>query len=157
MKRLSIVVLIAVAASLVLTTSVPTLAQRQGRYRGRVYTKADVDRIIKRVETRSDDFKKIVDKSLDRSVLDGTKKEDNINEQIKEFEKALDHLRSEFDRQQEWRETRSQVKDVLKESDEVNAIIRIGRFGATIEREWAAIRADLNRLAGIYELPLLKP
>jgi hypothetical protein len=145
------------AASLVVTTTTPTPAQRQGRYRGRTYTKADVDRIIKRVEDRSDDFKKIVDKSLDRSVLDGTKKEDNINEQVKEFEKALDRLRSEFDRQQEWRETRSQVKDVLKESDEINALVRRRQFGPVIEKEWAAIRSDLNRLAGIYDLPLLKP
>jgi DNA repair exonuclease SbcCD ATPase subunit len=155
MKRVSIMLLVALAASLMVTA--PTLAQRQGRYRGRTYTKADVERIIKRVEDESDDFKKIVDKSLDRSVLDGTKREDSINEQVKEFEKALDKLRSEFDRRQRWEETHDQVKDVLKESDEINRLVRTRLLGPAIEKEWAVIRADLNRLAGIYNLPLLKP
>src|SRR5215470_9778297 len=77
-------------------------ANAQGRYRGKFYSKADVDRIIKRVETRSDEFKSLVDRYLDRSRLDDTKKEDRINEQVGELEKALDNLRSDFDRTDQW-------------------------------------------------------
>jgi len=134
----------------------PVTASGQGRYRGRIYTKGDVERIIKRVEDRSDSFRKIVDRSLDRSALDGTRREDNINEQVKQFEKALDELRSEFSRQDRWLETRHHVEKVLSEAGDVNAIVRRHFLRPVIEREWALLRADINRLAGVYDLRLLK-
>ncbi len=131
-------------------------ANAQGRYRGKFYSKADVDRIIKRVETRSDEFKKIIDRNLDRSVLDGTRREDNINEQVRELERALDNLRADFDRTDTWQETRRQVQAVLNQADEVNRIVRTLRFNRAVESGWAAMRADLNRLAGVYDLRLLR-
>lgn len=131
----------------------------QGTHRGNYYTKADVERIIKRVEERSDAFRKVVDRSLDRSALDGTNREDNINQQVKELENAIDKLRKDFDRAQSWEETRGQVQSVLNESDEVNAIFRRGRWrrGGPLKSEWALVRNDLNRLFGIYDLRLLAP
>ncbi len=126
----------------------------QGTDRGRFYTKADVERIIKRVEERSDAFRKVVDRSLDRSVLDGTNREDNINRQVKELENAIDKLRKDFDRANTWEETREQVQRVMNQADEVNAIVRRGRWrrGGAVKSEWALVRADLNKLAGVYNL-----
>jgi hypothetical protein len=129
----------------------------QGNYKGQHYTKADVERIIKRVEERSDAFRAVVDRTLDRSALNGTNREDNINQQVKELETAIDKLRHDFDRAQTWEETRSQVQTVMNEADEVNAIVRRGRWrrGGVVKSEWALVRADLNRLAGVYNLRLL--
>jgi len=135
----------------------PSAIAAQGTHKGSFYTKADVERIIRRVEERSDAFRKVVDRSLDRSALNGTNREDNINEQIKELENAIDTLRREFDRAQTWEESRSQVQRVMNEADEVNAIVRRGRWrrGGPVKAEWALVRADLNKLAGIYNLRLL--
>jgi len=133
-------------------------APAQGTARGQYYTKADVERLIKRVEERSDSFRKVIDRSLDQSALDGTNREDNINQQVKELENAIDTLRKEFDRAQTWQESRNQVQRVLNEADEVNAIVRRGRWrrGGPVKSEWALVRNDLNRLAGVYDLPLLR-
>lgn len=139
---------------LALMLTAPGLAQ--GRYRGRVYSKADVDRIIKRVEDRSDAFQKMVDRNLDRSRLNGSKREDNINDQVKDLEKALDDLRREFDRKDSFRETRREVERVMSEADEVNGLMKRLRFDASVEREWQLVKADLNKLAGVYELRLLR-
>ena len=140
-----------------LAFSQPSLAQ--GTARGQFYTKADVERIIKRVEDRSDAFRKVVDKSLDKSALDGTRREDNINEQIKELENAIDKLKKDFSRANTWQETREQVQTVLNEADEVNGIVRRGRWkrGGPVKSEWALVRNDLNRLAGVYNLRQLVP
>jgi hypothetical protein len=129
----------------------------QGTHGGNYYTKADVERIIKRVEERSDAFRKVVDRSLDASAINGTNREDNINQQVKELENAIDKLRKDFDRANTWQETRAQVERVLVESDEVNAIVRRGRWrrGGLVKSEWALVRNDLNRLFGIYNLRLL--
>lgn len=126
---------------------------------GRFYTKAEVEVIIKRVEERSDSFREVIDRSLDRSTLNGTNREDNINQQVKELENAIDKLRDEFDRAQTWQETRNQVGRVLNEADEVNVIMRRGRWrrGNVVKTEWALVRSDLNKLFGIYNLRLLLP
>ena len=137
----------------------PREAVAQGTAAGRFYTKAEVEYIIKRVEERSDSFRNVIDRTLDRSTLDGTNREDNINQQVKELENAIDTLRKEFDRAQTWQESRRQVQSVLSEADEVNAIMRRGRWrrGGAVKSEWALVRNDLNRLAGVYDLPLLRP
>lgn len=140
------------ALALILTA--PVLAQ--GRYRGRSYSKADVERIIKRVEDRCDSFRKAIDRNLDRSRLDGTRREDNINDQVSDLEKATDELRREFDRHDNWRETRREVERVMREADEINALMKRARFNDNVEREWQLVKADLNKLAGIYELRLLR-
>ena len=145
-----------VTTSLCLFAITAVSAQAQGRYRGERYTKADVERTIKRVEDRSDSFRKLVDRSLDRSTLDGTNAEDRINDQVKDLEKALDELRHDFDRSDTWRETRHNVEKVLREADEVNYIMNHRNVRPEVERQWALLRADLNRLAGIYDLPRLK-
>lgn len=159
MKRLSRVVMGLVLTCSVLAISASSTAAQGTGPGGKFYTKADVERIIKRVEERSDAFRKVIDQSLDRSAINGTNREDNINQQVKELENAIDKLRKDFDRANTWQETREQVQRVLDESDEVNAIIRRGRWrrGGVVKSEWALVRNDLNRLFGIYNLRLLVP
>jgi len=158
MKRMTLI-----AMSLFLAGAAVVICPRtsvaQGTAAGRFYTKAEVEYIIKRVEERSDSFRKVIDRMLDHSTLDGTNREDNINQQVKELENAIDTLRKEFDRAQTWQESRRQVQSVLSEADEVNAIMRRGKWrrGGPVKSEWALVRNDLNRLAGVYDLPLLRP
>ena len=158
MKRVlgtTITLVIAAVASICLYSNAAAQGTGPG---GRFYTKAEVEAIIKRVEERSDSFRKVVDRSLDKSAINGTNREDNINEQVKELENAIDKLRRDFDRANTWQETREQVQRVLSEADEVNAIVRRGRWrrGGVVKSEWALVRNDLNRLAGVYNLPLLR-
>lgn len=151
-KRISASIFALFAMALVFTAT----ASAQGRARGRFYSKTDVDRIIKRCEERSDAFTKMIDRNLDRSRANGTRREDNINDQVRELERALDELRREFDRRDSWRETRREVEKVMRESDEINALMRNSRFDRSVEREWQLVRSDLNKLAGVYELRQLR-
>lgn len=146
-----------ISLTVLVSWTLPQFASAQGTAGGRYYTKADVERIIRRVEERSDAFRRFVDRSLDRSRLDGSNREDNINQEVKELENAIDTLRRDFDRAQTWEETRDQVQRVRNQADEVNAIVRRGRWrrGGPVKSEWALVRTDLNRLLGIYNLRLL--
>jgi hypothetical protein len=132
----------------------PALAQ--GRARGRNYSKADVERIIKRVEDNSDDFKKLIDREMDRSAIDKTRLEDNIWEQTKDLENALDRLRRKFDRSDTWLETREEVSDVLKEARDINQLLNRVRITGKVQAAWATLRYDLNTLAGVYNLGRLR-
>ena len=47
---------------------------------------------------------------------------------------------------------RVDVERVMRQSNEVNSIVRRTRFGTKVEREWEILRSDLNTLAGVYNL-----
>jgi len=132
------------------------LAQAQPRVaRGRVYTKADVDRIIKRVEDSTDKFKKEFDKALDRSRLNNTNREDQLNEYAKDLEHATDDLRKHFDKTDAWLENKEQVRSCLSLASKINVAMRNRRLGPKVESRWTSVRYDLNTLAGVYSLPLV--
>jgi hypothetical protein len=121
--------------------------------RGRLYTKADVDRIIKRVETSSDKFKKEFDKALDRSRLNNTNREDQLNQYARDLEHATDDLRSHFDRTDKWLDNKEQVRTCLSLASKLNVAMRNRRLGPKAESRWAGLRYDLNTLADVYNLP----
>ena len=123
------------------------------RARGRVYTKAEVNRVIKRVEDNVDKFKKEFDKSLDRSRLNNSQREDDLNAKARQLESATDELRREFDRRDAWIENRDEVRRCLNIATDINVAMRNRRLGGKTESLWAKVRAELNTLAQIYNLP----
>ena len=144
---------LAVAAAVTLTTMC-ALAQAQPRAaRGRVYTKSDVDRIIKRVEDSMDKFRKEFDKALDHSRLNNTNREDELNRYAKDLEHATDDLRHQFDRTDKWIDNREQVRTCLSLAAKINVAMRNRRLGPKVESRWNGVRYDLNTLAGVYNLP----
>jgi hypothetical protein len=129
----------------------PTQAQRRGP-RGRVYTKPEVNDLIKVAEDRSDRFLKLFDKALDKSGLDGTQREDHLNERARDFEKAMDKLRKEFDRNESYIQTKPQMQNVLSIAREINNVMLRRSLRADVEEEWFALRRELNVLASVYYL-----
>jgi hypothetical protein len=127
--------------------------QRRRPPAARGYTKDHVNQIIKRVEERSDRFVKLFDKSLDRSRLDDTEREDELNKRARALETALDELRREFDRKESYIETRPETRRCLDIATDINVAMRNRRLGGETERQWALLRSELNTLANVYGLP----
>src|ERR1044072_8916671 len=55
-----------------------------------------VKTLLGRIERDADSFRKSLDDALDKTDFNGTKAEDNINDFVKEFEAATDHLNYRF-------------------------------------------------------------
>jgi len=132
--------------------ALPVQAQVRRGPRGRVYTRAEVNDLIKTAEDRSDRFMKLFDKALDKSALDGSKREDNLNERAKDFEKAMDKLRKEFDKTESYLETKPEMQNVLSIAREINAVMLRRNLRADVEEEWGVLRRELNVLASVYYL-----
>ncbi len=128
----------------------------EARQRGRIYTKAEVNEIIRRVENRSDEFVKLFDRSLDRSRLDGTKREDRLNERARNLERTLNDLRREFDRRENYNQTKPEVTRALNVAEDINKVMRRRRMGGETERQWGLLRDELNALALVYNLRPLR-
>jgi biopolymer transport protein ExbB/TolQ len=152
--KTNIVRIVFVVAAMSLVVGLVANAYAQPRAaRGRIYTKAEVEQIIKRVEDRSDKFKKEFDKALDRSRLNNTNREDRLNQYARDLEKNTDELRREFDRRDAWIENKNEVKDCLSSATKINVAMRNRRLGPKAESTWAALRFELNTLAQVYNLP----
>lgn len=139
-------VFFAAAFAVLVFAATETAAQRS-------LTKAQVDRLIKNVEERVDRFTSQIDDSLDRSRLDGTEREDKINERARDLEAATDELRREFDRRDSWIENKAEVRKCMNIATDINATMRARKFGATTEANWRAVVSELNALAKAYRLP----
>lgn len=151
-RNISKVILAGFALFMLAALSMPAQAQYRRGYRYRVYTKSDVDRIIRRVENQSDRFVRSFDRSLDNSRLDGTRREDNLNQRARDLENDLDALRQEFDRTERYQDTRAQVARALSTAEGINTVVRRRRLDGNTERQWAQVRAELNSLAYVYNL-----
>lgn len=112
--------------------------------------KRAVENLIKRVENRTDNFKDQVDRALDHSRLDGSRREDNINELAKRFESATDELRREFDRSDSLRENRDEVQRMVSAASNVNRALRRSRLGNGVQNSWRILRNEVNALARVY-------
>ncbi|HEX5733160.1 MAG TPA: hypothetical protein VF131_10020 [Blastocatellia bacterium] len=135
---------------MVLGLASPSFAQ------GRGYSRVNVDRLIRQAENRSDQFVAMFDRALDRSRLEGTIREDRLNERAMELERQLNIVRQEFNRTGNHYNIRSHVANALNAAQAINTVMRNRRLHPTAERQWMLLRSELNRLAAVYNLRQLR-
>ena len=112
-------------------------------------TDREVEQIINRIEKQSDKFRSAVDASLDKSRLNGTRREDDINAFVKDFYKETKTLRDHFDHH---KSTAVDVQSVLDRAARIDEFMRRARLKKNAEREWSSLKANLDELARIYNV-----
>lgn len=120
-----------------------------------VYTKTDVRDLVQRMERHSDDFRKHFEKSLDRSALDGTDREDRLRRWTQDLEDMLDHFKDDYNHGRA-RNMEQRVNTLLAIAAGINRIMLYRTFDSGTERDWNLLRSDLNALAITYDLPALQ-
>lgn len=116
------------------------------------YDKRDVEVLLRRVEQRAEAFRPLLDRALDRSQLDGTNREDRLNEDARQLDRELGELRRDFNRSRRYQDSRNRVARVLDVSKSINKVVRNRRLTPEAERAWGRLRDDLNFLAYVYNL-----
>lgn len=148
-NTLSAVMSFAIAGLLVLGGALAIDAQ--GRYVGQ-YSNRDVSDIIRRMEENSDEFRTDFRRELDDSNLNSSTR-NRFNGYVAAMENAIDDLRRHFDRQDSWWASRSRVQTVVRNSQNVNTMMRSLPFERQLERQWNQLRNQINRVADTYDLP----
>jgi len=133
---------------LFLALSMLTLATNSRAQRTNV-VRTNVRQIILTLETDTDTFKRSLDHALDRSPLDGTRAEDEINEYVKQFEHATDKLK---DRAEDNRYAPNLAREVLIRGRSINTFMRKHQLGGDAGNDWARVRQDLTLLAAGYKI-----
>jgi len=121
----------------------------QAQIRTNRATNQQIRQLITRIETRTDVFRSSLDARLDRSRINNTNAEDNINQLVADFENATNQLRDRFNSRQA---VSSDVQNVLNQAALIDSFMQRNRLGARVERDWTSLRTDLNDLARLYNL-----
>ena len=118
--------------------------------RARGVTKQQVENLLERIEERSDRFSNQLNKSLDRSRLDGGRTEDNITDRVRDLENATDELRREYDHNDTRRENSAEVRKVFTAAKAVNRIMVRRNFSRQAELSWVRLRNEINALGRLF-------
>ena len=108
-------------------------------------------RLLTRLETNAERFRLSLSQSLDQSRLDGTRREENISTVLDDFNHIVDHVRERNDRQQL---VAADVEALLARASRLDRFMtnRGNRATAAAQNDWAALRTDLDPLAGMYNV-----
>lgn len=115
----------------------------------RTVVRTNVQQIIRNLETDTDTFKTSLDRALDHSPLDGTRSEDEINEYVKQFERATDKLK---DKAEDQKYAPNLAREVLVRGRSINGFMRRHQLGQDADNDWARVRGDLSLLAHGYRI-----
>ena len=122
----------------------PLVVNGQQWYRG------NLQDTIKRLEDDADRFEGQLDSDLDRSPMNGTYLEDQINGFVNQFEQAADRLKNRYDDQGY---APGLAREVLARGRDIDRFMRKHHTGNRSESDWLRVRSSLTRLASAYRIP----
>jgi hypothetical protein len=107
---------------------------RYGRQNG-YYNYSRLRDTVRRLERDSNDFVKFVDRALDRSRYDDSRREDQLNNLVKDFRRAADRLEDRFDSRNLYR-SQSEAQQVINLGNQIDRSLRRYRLGWDVENYW---------------------
>jgi hypothetical protein len=143
---------------LMLALASPGLAQWRDRDRDRWGGRANVDRLIRQAETRSDQFVMALEQRSNRGLFEqilGGDRLGGLTARAHDLERQLNAIREEsFGRGNDY-DLRPSVRNVLSIAEDIDRMMQNRRLSPVVERQWAMLRSDLNTLARAYNLRTL--
>jgi hypothetical protein len=141
----------ALSAILIALVLLPTEAQVRHREEQR-WQIEETTRIINDCEKRTNAFKGILRHAINESRLDHSRREKQLNRDADRLEDAMDHVGDSWNRDHKPGKTRRFVAEAIAVSKDINKTMIRWHLNPEAEREWDAVRAELNRLAETFGL-----
>lgn len=108
-----------------------------------------VKQILSRLDHAAASFRKSLDEALDHSPINGSRREDRINDFVKNFAKTTDRLKEKFD---DDNQASGLARDVLVSAEEVDRFMREHPLSARAQDDWQSVRVVLDDLATAYSV-----
>ena len=116
----------------------------------------DISRVVADCEERSNQFRVSLRAALDRSGFNGTQREDQLNVDAQRMERSMNRVREAWNREHDPGRTRQFVSDAIAAGQDINRTMVRRRLNPDVQRQWEAVRMELNRLAEAFELPRIR-
>ena len=107
----------------------------------------EVEQILRRIEKQSDRFKSSLDSALDRTRINGTRREDDVNDYVKRFNEEVKHLHDRF---ADHKSVAADVQSVLDRAARIDEFMSRRGLGGRAQEDWAQLKANLDELSQAY-------
>ncbi len=114
------------------------------------YYRRTVREAIRRIEDNSDNFNDRIDGALDRSRVNGRRREDQILNIAKNFEETADDLNDRYGEGRNLENSRNLAQRLLDDGTRLDRFIRRQRLDGRTEQLWNQISQDLRVVADAY-------
>lgn len=121
---------------------------RNGNY-GR-YDERYLKDSIQRLDRLAKNFERDLDRDLDHSREDGTRHEDRVNNEARDFRNAVGNLKSRFGNGRELNRSVDEAQKVLQEANRTERVARHHFDNSRLASEWSQIRRELSVIADAY-------
>lgn len=142
MKTVSKTLLRGILVTIVLTGLTATGMAQFGNQSG---NQSDVRDVVRRIQTGTDSLQRDVQNASDRNNYNLN----DLNRLILDFESATNQLDRRLN---SGRANAGDVRPVLDRAALIDSFFQNNRIGAGSQRDWRALRADLDRLASYFNL-----
>ena len=140
--------LFGLSLALTLITTAPKVT---GQVLGQPYRISDkeVAQLLDRIKKQTATFRKSLKEALTRSRIDRTRREDDINAYVKNFEEQTKRLDDNFDHH---KSTTADVDSILDRAARIDGFMSRFPLTSRAQNDWSALRADLDQLAVAYNV-----
>lgn len=112
------------------------------------------DRYVKdsaqRLDRLAKDFERDMDRALDHSRVNGTRREDAINDLVHDFRRAAGDFKSRVGNGRDLNRSYNEARRVVQLGDAVERQARPRWFDSRLSSEWSQIRRELQTIENIY-------
>lgn len=123
--------------------------RNNGRYDNR-YDNRTLRDAARRIDDRSGDFQRRLDSALDRSRVDNTRREDNINQMAAEFRYAASRFRNRVGDGRDNNRGADEAQRLLQLGSRIDRIVGRVRLDPRTQSDWSQIRQDLRVIGDFY-------
>ena len=107
---------------------------------------------IHRLDRLAKEFERDLDRALDRGRVDGTRREDQINNEARQFRDAVGDLKSSFGNGRDLNRSRDEAQRVINEARQLDRLAGARRIDNEVASDWGQIRQELRTISNAYGL-----
>jgi DNA anti-recombination protein RmuC len=105
-----------------------------------------IARVIADCEQRTNEFQRAVRSARERTRY----REDDLDRHTTRLERALNKIRESWNREHDVEKTRAYLRDAISVGRDINQTMTHHELRSHVQKEWEAIRSELNNLAEVF-------
>jgi hypothetical protein len=127
---------------------------RSGRRGGRIsdYERRQLRDVANRINSRSRDLQRDIDRLLDNSRYDGSHREDNVNQEARDLRDAAQRFKDVAGDSNDLNSSTDEARNLLDRASRINRVLGRVRVDSRTSSDWNQLRSDLRTVANIYGL-----
>ncbi|MEP6718502.1 MAG: hypothetical protein ABJB21_05125 [bacterium] len=154
---------ISILAAAILALCLPALAAAQGTYdpwgrnrnddrrdRNGRYNEGYLRDSVHRLDRLAKDFERDLDRDIDHSREDGTRHEDRVNNEARDFRNAVADLKSRVGNGRDLNRSVNQARRVFQEANRTERVARHHFDNPRLASEWSQIQQELLIISDAY-------